>query len=322
MKTCSRILAFIAIFGTASPSIAQQSWPVKPVRLISQVAAGTVTDIVARMFAEQMGKSLGQPWIVENRPGGEGMISLEAAARSASDGYAFIIASQTIVINPLVMKSMSVDPKRDLTPVATIVDTAAFAIVANAALPAKNLEGVIVLAKGQPGKISYGVTVPISGMFGKWLGRRAAIDLLEVPYKTTQQLLQDTMTGEVSMCITSLPGISELVQAGKVRVLAVSSPVRLRGWESVPTIAETFSDFSMNAWVVLLAPRGTPADILQRANRASDPIVKDSEFQKRLSQWGWFTLQGARTVQGTADFIGVEGQRWGEVIQRIGLQPQ
>lgn len=322
MKKYSRVLAFAALLCAAGPTIAQQPWPVKPVRLISQVAAGTVTDIVARLYAEQMARTLGQPWIVENRPGGEGMISLEAAARSAPDGYTFMLASQTIVINPLMLKSMSVDPARDLTPAATIVDTAAFALVANAALPARNLEGVVALAKAQPGKVSYGVTVPVSGMFGKWLSRRAAIELLEVPYKTTQQLLQDTMTGEISMSVTSLPGIAELVQAGKVRVLAVSSPVRLKGWEDVPTIAETFSDFSMNAWVVLLAPSGTPAEILQRANRASDPIVKNPEFQNRLAQWGWYNMQGARTVQGTEDFIRVEGKRWGDLIRRIGLQPQ
>ena len=322
MKTYSRMLALAVLLCAAGSTMAQQPWPVKPVRLISQVAAGPVTDIVARLYAEQMAKALGQPWIVENRPGGEGMISLEATARSAPDGYTFMLASQTIVINPLMLKSMSVDPARDLTPAATIVDTAAFALAANAALAAKNLEGVVALAKAQPGKVSYGITVPVSGMFGKWLSKRTAIDLLEVSYKTTQQLLADTISGEISMSVTSLPGIAELVQAGRVRVLAVSSPVRLKGWEDVPTIAETFPDFSMNAWVVLLAPRGTPAEILQRANRASDPIVKTPDFQNRLAQWGWYNMQGARTVQGTEEFIRVEGQRWGDLIRRIGLQPQ
>ncbi|MFM9972381.1 MAG: Bug family tripartite tricarboxylate transporter substrate binding protein [Burkholderiales bacterium] len=322
MRIYSQVLACAVCLCAAGATHAQQPWPVKPVRLISQVAAGTVTDIVARLYAEQMAKALGQPWIVENRAGGEGMISLEATARSAPDGYTFMLASQTIVINPLMLKNMSVDPARDLTPAATIVDTAAFALVAHAALAAKNLEGLVALAKSQPGKVSYGITVPVSGMFGKWLSRRASVDLLEVPYKTTQQLLADTISGEISLSVTSLPGIAELVQAGRVRVLAVSAPVRLKGWEDVPTIAETYADFSMNAWVVLLAPSGTPADILQRANRASDPIVKNPEFQNRLSQWGWYNLQGARTVQGTDEFIRLEGKRWGDLIRRIGLQPQ
>ncbi len=316
------MLWFIAAIGAAGPVIAQQSWPVKPVRVISQVAAGGVTDIVARLYAEQMAKILGQPWFVDNRPGGEGMIALEAAARAAPDGHTFIVASQTIVINPLTMKSMSVDPARDLTPVATIVDSAAFALIANAALPARNLQEAIELARAQPGKVSYGITVPVSGMFGKWLARRTNTDLLEVPYKTTQQVLTDTISGQISMCILSLPGIAELVRAGKVRVLAVTSGSRLNGWEDVPTVGETFPGFQMNAWVVVLAPRGTPAEVIQRANRETDSIVRHPEFAKRLSQWGWFNGQGARTVQGTAEFIRTEAVHWGEIISRIGLQPQ
>ena len=315
MRTYSRVLAFAVCLCAAVPTIAQQPWPVKPVRLISQVAAGTVTDIVARLYAEQMAKALGQPWIVENRPGGEGMISLEATARSAPDGYTFMLASQTIVINPLMLKSMSVDPARDLVPAATIVDTAAFALVANAALPARNLDGVVALAKSQPGKVSYGITVPVSGMFGKWLSKRTAIDLLEVSYKTTQQLLADTISGEISMSVTSLPGIAELVQAGRVRVLAVSSPVRLKGWEDVPTIGEAgFPEATVISWYGLHAPANTPAAVMRKLEAAIKAAVQKADTQNRLVSAG-----GEAAYLGTDEFtrfVASDGQMW-EGINRM-----
>jgi tripartite-type tricarboxylate transporter receptor subunit TctC len=304
--------------GTA---LAQQ-WPAKPVRLISQVAAGAVTDIVARVYAEPMGRALGQPWLVENRPGADGLVSLEATARAAPDGYTYVMSSQSLAINPYTLKDMKFDWTKELAPVATIVDLTAFALVANAALPANNLPELIALAKKQPGKLSYGVSVPISAMFAQWVSKQAGIEMLEVPYKTTRNMLTDTISGQTSMSVMSLPGIHELVRAGKVKVLTVTSAQRMKGWEDVPTAGETFPGFTMSGFIVLLAPRATSNEILQRVARASDAVVKDPAFNAKLGEFGWANLNGARTPEGTAEYIRTESERWRQILKVIGVKLQ
>ena len=311
-----------AVLICAGDSALAQAWPSKPVRLMLQVGAGSVTDIVGRMYADQMSRATGQPWVIDNRPGAEGMIATEAVARAAPDGYTLLLSSQTIVINPYTMKNLSVNPAQELVPVATVVDSAPFALVANTTLPARTLGEMLALARQQPGKLTYGITVPISGMFGQLLAKRAGVELLEVPYKTTQQALQDVLSGEVRMYVTSLPGMAEHVRSGKLRVLAVTSAARLKGWEDVETVGETFPGFQMNGWVVVMAPRGTPAEIVERINREADPIVRNPQFVERMQQWGWQNLQGARTVRGTGEFIRSESERWGQIIKTIGIVPQ
>src|SRR5262249_52815305 len=141
-------------------------------------------------------------------------------------------------------------------------------------------------------------------------------------YKATRQMLADTISGETSMSVMSLPGIRELVTAGKVKVLTVTSAQRMKGWEDVPTADETFPGFTMSGFTVLLAPRATQNAILQRVARASDTVVKDPSFNAKLGEFGWSNLNGARTPEGTAEYIRVESERWRQILKVIGVQPQ
>ena len=302
---------------------AQAPWPARPIHLVVANPPGAITDVVARLFADSLSKTVRQPVLIDNRPGGDGLIGAEAAARSFPDGYTFFVASQSFVaIDPHTHKSLSVDPARDFTPVAVLIDTTPIAIGVAAGVPAKSVSELVALAKAQPGKLSYSITVPILGMVGEWLSRRAGVEMVQVLYKSTAQQMQDTASGIVPVAITALNTFEPMVKAGKVRVIAVTSPNRVPGWESVPSLMETYPDIDVGGGLVLLAPAGAPAEVVQRVNRETDGIVKSRAFVERMREWGWANAAGARTPQGVADYMGRERERWGRIVRELGIAPR
>jgi tripartite-type tricarboxylate transporter receptor subunit TctC len=321
-RTVRRLGAAALLLWCSLPAVAQQ-WPSKPIRIVVANAPGAVTDVVARLYAELLARSVGQPVVIDNRPGADGLIGATAAARSAPDGYTYYVASQSfIAIDPHIHAAPPVDPAKDFVPVAVLIDTTPMAIAVNSAVPASNVQELVALAKSQPGKLSYGVTVPILGMVGQWLSKRAGIDMVEVSYKATAQQVADNVSGVIPISISTLGTFEPMAKAGKLRVIAVTSPVRIPGWENVPSIMETYPDMDLGGGLVLLAPAGTPAAIIERVNRETVGIVGSSDYRDRIRPFAWANLKGARTTGGTAEYMKTERERWGKILRELGIKPK
>jgi tripartite-type tricarboxylate transporter receptor subunit TctC len=308
-----------ALFTSAH---AQQPWPTKPVRLVVANSAGAATDVAARVFAAQLQKVINQPVAVENRQGADGLIGAQAVIGSPPDGYTLFFASQsTTAIDPNLHKHMPFDPVRDFTPIAVMCDdTGPTAIFAHPSMPFRTLPELVSYAKANPGKVTFATTVPLFSMLGEWLQRRAGIEMTEVRYKKTPQATQDALTGRTSVYITAYGPMVQHINTGKLRVLAVT--VRQPDIAAIPTVAETFPGFSMRGFISLLGPAGIPADVVQRINRAADQAVRDPGFNQQLKRLRWSNAGGARTPQGTAQFIRESRERWAKFIQEAGLKPE
>ena len=223
-----------------------QTWPERPVRFITSQAAGNATDIIARITADQLvERGIGQPVVVENRPGGGNVIGTQAAARAAPDGYTFFLATAAaLVTDPYTFKSLPYDPMKDFVPVAKVAEVS-FMIMANPKVPAKNLQELIALAKSQPGKLTIATDGArrFSGMVVAWLNKLAGIEILQVPYTAQRQGVQDAVAGTVDLIILAVPVARGLAANGQLRPIATRRSSGLPTIPDVPAIAETFAGF-------------------------------------------------------------------------------
>ncbi len=315
------ICATLALSAVAAEA---QTWPSHPIRLIVPNGPGLASDILARLFADRMSQTLGQQMYVENIPGASGITGAVAAARAAPDGYTFLLANASgLTSNMVLFKSLPYDPAKDFTPVALLTDSGPFVVAVNPNLPVKTLPELIAYGKANPGKLSYGIdaTSGYGVVIGKLLNKRGGLGMVEIPYRSTPQLLADTAEGRTQLLISSLPASNAFAKSGKLRRIAVTSAKRAPGLDDVATIAETLPDFIFDGWFAIVAPAGTPADIVQRVNAATAGFLKDSTVSERLSG---FTMEPARPrgLEETAAFIGAEQERWRKLAQEIDLQPQ
>jgi tripartite-type tricarboxylate transporter receptor subunit TctC len=301
-----------------------QEWPVRPIKLIVSTGPGLATDIMARLMSERISRRLGQQVYVENIPGGSGMIGAQAAARSAPDGYTYYFApSSALSANTVLYKSVPYEPLRDFTPVAMVCDSSPFVLSVQPELPIKTLPELIAYAKSNPGKMSYAIDTS-SGLqlaIGQLLTKRAALDWVQVPYRSTPQMMQDTSTGVVQMMISSVTAVQAFAAAGKVRTIAISSEKRFPGLDDLPTIAEVFPGFNIDGWFVVVAPAGTPAPYVERLNAAIGEFLKEPDVAPRLRQFG-LASSGAGTPRSTGEFIAAELNRWVALAKELDIKPQ
>ena len=299
-----------------------QAWPAKSVRLICSIATGTAPDLVLRMAAERLSKNVGRQFFVENILGGAGHIAGLAASRAAPDGHTFFLAGAGIlVIDRYLFKSLPFDADRDFTAFVKLYDSGALTFAVNPQLPVRSIAELIALARAQPGKLSYGVDGTLSPIIGNYFTKLAGIDMVGVPYKGPGQMLQDAAENRTQAVIVSLQGIDTYRRSGKLRVIGIGSQRRYPGLEDVATIAETLPGFRAGGIGIIVAPAGTPADILDRMRREIDPIVRDPEYQKRLLQFGFIASDGG-TPQSIAETIRGERELWGKIAATVGFQPQ
>lgn len=300
---------------------AQPGWPAKPVRLIISNSPGSAPDLVARLTADRLSRATGQQWIVDNRPGAEGIIGAEAAAKSPPDGYTFFLANgTTMAVTPHLLKSIPYDPVKDFSPVAMIIDSGPNGLAVHPDIPAKTLPELIALAKSQPGRFSYSVTVPFLAVASAWLVKAGGMDMVQIQYKSTPQAMQDALAGRVPIMYNSMGTVQALVRSGKLRLLAVTSIKRLAQWPDVPTAAETLPGYEAEGWNSLAAPAGTRADIVNRVNREMQIIVRSPEFLRPLEKFTWTNLNGASTPQALAEFYRAEREKWGRIIRDLGIE--
>ncbi len=316
--------ALLVLVADASARAQTASWPTRPIRLIVPTGPGLGTDIMARMLADGVSRSLGQQVYVENLPGAAGILGAQAAARAAPDGYTLFFANaSTFTSNMFMLKSLPYDPTRDFTAVAMVSNRGPFVLSVNPDLPVRSLSELIAYGKAQPDKLSYGVdaTSGYGVVVGRLLNKRGAIGMVEVPYRATGQMLQETAAGTTQAMISSFAAVVGFAQAGKVRRIAISSAQRFPGVDDLPTIGETLPGFEIDGWLTVVAPAGTAAEIIARLNQEIGQFLQQPEIQQRLNGLG-LAITGANTPATTEAFIRREQAQWRSIAQELDLKPE
>jgi tripartite-type tricarboxylate transporter receptor subunit TctC len=315
--------AWLAFALTAILSIGQafaQPYPARPISLIIPFGAGGPNDIAARILANELGARLGQPVVVDNRPGASGNIAALAAAKAAPDGYTLFWAQPaTHGINPAMFRNLQFDPERDFAPI-SLVGRVAIGLVANAALPVSNIPELVALARQQPGKINFGSpghgTTP--HMAGELLKALAGIDLQHVPYRTSPTALQDVIGGRIELLFDGVQLLLPHVQSGAVRALGVSTDKRSPVLPAVPAIAETLPGYFVTSWTGVAAPMRTPDPVIQRLNAVINEILGDPNVRAQYEKLG--IAVGGTSPAEMAEHVRGELERWRNVVTATGVR--
>jgi tripartite-type tricarboxylate transporter receptor subunit TctC len=322
MHVATRVaIAFTFVFSCSQPLTAQ-TWPDHPIRFIVSQAAGGTPDILCRLVTEPIGRALGQQIVIEDRPGGGNVIGAQAAARAAPDGYTFFWATAAaLVTNPYTFKSLPYDPTRDFVPVGKVAD-GVFLVLANPAVPAKSLAELFAYAKAEPGKLAFATDGPknFSGLIAAWLNKRAGTQIAQVPYATMPQGIQDVVAGRVQLVILAIPSAAPLMANGTLRPLAITTKQRAAGFDQIPPVADTFPGFDFSGWMAVVAPAGTPSEIVKRMNHELALVLDDPAVASRLREVGFYT-HGAGSLPEVAAYMQAQYKAWGDVIRDIGVAP-
>ena len=317
-----RLLA-TAVFATLScTAVAADDaagYPSRPVTIVVGYPPGGATDIIARLVANKLSESLGQPVIVENKPGAGSNIATEQVVRAQPDGHTLLVETIANATNMTVYKNVKYDSMRDLVPIIQFMSSPSVLVVAPS-LEAKDLKSLIALAKGQPDKLTY-ASSGVGGsphLAGELLELRAGIRMVHVPYKGATPAMMDVIAGHVSMGFMTSLGALEQIQAGKLRPIAVAYAKRLPELPDVPTMAEAGLDnFEVSSWNGLAAPAGTPEPIIRKLNQAVDAILALPDVRERLRTLGAQAVGGS--PQAFAKYVESEILKWREVIKAAGI---
>ena len=314
----------IACLLSLAPSLAgAQTWPERPIHIIVSSGAGGTADILARVIGERLGPVLGQPVVVEDRPGAGGHLGAGSVARAEPDGYTLLMSgSPTHSVGPHLFKNLTYDPMRDVPPVA-MVAVAPNLLVVNASLPVNSLKDLIALAREKPGQVTYSSagTGTSGHLAAELLKTMARIDAAHVPYKSGPEAVTAVLSGSVSFVFFTVPSVLPQVEAGKLRALAITSATRSQLVPNVPTVAESgFPDFEVLAWYALFAPRGTPKPVVDRLSTEIEKIVQLPDIRTKMTQLG-MEPRYMNPQQLTA-FVAVESPKWGKLLRDAGATPE
>jgi tripartite-type tricarboxylate transporter receptor subunit TctC len=326
MRLPRRRFLHIAAGAAALPAVSSiaraQSYPTKPVRLIIGYPPGGSADITARLTGQWLSERLGQPVVVESRPGAATNLATEAVVRASPDGYTLLLVAPANAINATLYENkLSFDSLRDLVPVAGIIRFPNVVVV-NPSLPIKTIPELIAYAKANPGKLNMassgnGSTIHMSGELFKML---TGINMVHVPYRGGALALTDVMGGQVQVMFDNVPTSAEHIKAGKLRGLAVTSTARSEVLPDLPTVADFLPGYEASAWYGLAAPKGTPNEIIDTVNKAMNAILADPKSQARFKELGASLLPGS-----PADFgklLVDETEKWGKVVKFAGAKPE
>ncbi len=315
-----RILGVLAI---AAPLIvpagvwAQATWPTKPVRVIVSGAAGSATDLVARTFTDAMSKTFGQPFVVENKPGANGLIGGDAAAKSPGDGYTVLITyAAAHVVNPVLLPKMPYDTMKDLLPVAQIGAGGNFLIVP-ASVPVKDLKEFIAYVKSKPAdELSYGSWGNGSGghLSMEALKQQTGIQIKHIPYKSSAAANTDLVAGHVQAGFSAAALALPLIQSGKIKALAISGTYRSKQMPEIPTMTEQGVKFDLNAWFGVFVPGGTPPAVVNALNKEIMRLIALPEMTSRWDTLG-FSEMPIKTAAQFTDQVKSDMQEWGAIVK-------
>jgi tripartite-type tricarboxylate transporter receptor subunit TctC len=314
------ITAAAMVMAVAGQVHAQQAaFPSKPIRLILPFAPGGPSDIVGRVLSQKMSEQMGQQVVTDNRAGAGGNLGLELAAKAPPDGHTLVIASPTLAISPSLYKKLNYDPQKDFAPISTVANIPNVMLVHNS-VPARTVKEFVELARRSPGKLNYGSSGAGSTthLSSEILSNMAKLKMVHVPYKGQGLALSGLMSGQVDMMIMAVPSAHGMVQANKVRALAVLADNRVGALPNVPTMAEAgVKDFVVNVWFGVLAPAATPRDVVARLNSELVKTVAAPDVRDR------FTGAGIEPASSTPEQFGTyirnETARYAKVIREAGI---
>jgi tripartite-type tricarboxylate transporter receptor subunit TctC len=301
-------------------SIAEaQTYPSRPVHVIEGFGAGGVLDILARLLGQWLAERLGQPFVVENKSGATGRIATEAVVRAAPDGHTLLVAVPANVIDAILRSNSNFDFSRDIAPVAGIYRVP-YVMDLHPSVPAKTVAEFIAYAKARPGKINMASAGTGTGthVVGELFKMMAGVDMVHVPYRGTQ-VYPDLLGGQVQVFFGPLPSSIAYIKAGRLRALAVTTERRAAALPDVPTVGESLPGYEASAWFGIGAPRGTPADIVDKLNKEINAALADPTMKAKLAEQGGELLPGS-----PADFgklIAAETEKWRRVIQAANIKP-
>jgi tripartite-type tricarboxylate transporter receptor subunit TctC len=307
--------------AVAQPSAGERSFPNRPVRLIVPFPPGGGTDLVARSITPRLSERLGQQVIIDNRGGASGNIAFETTARAVPDGYTLLVVSNSYATNAALAPKLSFDPVRDLRGV-SLLGLAPLVLTANPALPAKSIPELIALARARPGQLKYASSGNGTGphLAGELLKYSARIDMLHVPYKGSGPALIDTLSGQVELTFLAVLVARPHVTAGRLRLLGVGTPHRVKALADTPAIAETIPGFVSTSWYAILGPAALPASLAERLSREFAATIKSTDVAERLSADAIEPLGGGPAV--TSKHVAAEIERWGAVARNAGVRAE
>ena len=310
------LLLAVVVFSNANA----QTYPARAVKLLVPFPAGSATDQIARVVSQQLQETLGQPFVVENKPGAQGSIAAAEVARAAPDGYTLMVATNTpLAANPSLFKKLSYDPVRDFAPVARL-GTISFMIMVRPDFPAKSLKEFLSHAKSNPGKLSAGYGSAGSQVSQAMLRAMGKIDFIDVPYKGLPQAITDVLGGSVSFTFADLANALAQIKGGKLRGIAVTSQKRSALAPEVPAIAEELPGYELIAWFALVAPANTPAPVVARLHEVTVKSLAKPEVKARFDALG--TDVAPMNPEQLGGFIRSEIDKWAKMAKAAGIQPE
>jgi tripartite-type tricarboxylate transporter receptor subunit TctC len=295
------------------------SWPDRPVRLVVPYAPGGANDILARLYGQRLGERLGQPFVVENRPGPQAILGAELVARAAADGHVLLVgASGPIVFNPATCDRLPYDPLRDFAPVSLLAAFPLVLVVATAS-PFRTLQDLLAFARDHPERCNYGASAASFQLPTELLNQRAGTRFIHVAYHGNAETVNAVANGEVTMALVDTGPAAIAFQAGRVRVLAVTAPQRLPAWPDSPTMAELdYPDLTLRLWSGMLAPAGTPAPIIELLAAEAAAISREPVIRQRLQALSLDPI--GSTPEAFRQVIKAELPLWAEVARKARIR--
>lgn len=312
------ILALLVLMALPAAADADDAYPTKPIHIVVPYPAGGGTDALARLFGERLTPRLGQPIVIENRPGSGTLLAADVVAKSPPDGYTLLWATvATLGISPAMYRAPKIDALRDFAPIAQVA-RATFVLVTAKSIPVRTVSDLIAYAKARPGKLNYGSAgsgTPhhlFMEMFKRWAG----IDVVHVPYKGSGPATLDLVSGQLSMMIDDVTPVAGYIKTGGARLIAVAGDTRSPLFPGVPAIGETLPGFDLPVYQAIVAPAHTPPAIVAKLGRAIAEIVHSPHYPQDLVAFGMEPL-----FRGPADFkafLAVDGPRWAKIVKDVG----
>ena len=319
-----RAVQGLGLAGLLPQAFAQRQWPTQAIRIVVPFTPGGSTDILARAIGLELNKAFGQPVVIDNVPGAGGSIGADRVAKAAADGTTLLMEHNgTLAVNPALYPRLPYDPARDFAPVAWVAGVPNVLAV-HPSLPVRTLQEFVALAKAKPGQINYssGGNGSAAHTTMEYLKLRTQMSLLHIPYRGTAPAVADLVAGQVQALFSGIPALLPHIKAGKVRALAVSSRKRLPLLPDVPTVAESgvagTKDFEADQWYGVVAPRGTPADVVARLNEAINKALTTAEVAARLASEG--AEPSPSSPQAFGQLIAAEIPRWASVVKNANIR--
>jgi tripartite-type tricarboxylate transporter receptor subunit TctC len=325
MKIGRRKFLEVATGAVALPAISRiaraQAYPTRPVRIVVGFPAGSINDILARLMGQWLSERLGQPFIVENRPGAAGNIGTEVVVRAPPDAYTLLLVSPANAISTTLYDKLNFNFIRDVAPIASIMRVANV-IVVNPAFPANTVPEFIAYAKANPGKINMasGGNGGAAHVSGELFNMMAGVNMVHVPYRGTAAALADLLSGRVQVIFNNMPNSIEYIRTGQLKPLAVTTITRLQELSNIPTVDEFVPGYETSAWYGIGVPKSTPAEIVELLNKEVNLGLADPKIKARLADLGGTVLSGS-----PADFgklVRDETEKWGKVIRAANIKPE